>query len=405
MRTSRSRAAISIALSLIVIACSSTTGPDTSPAQSTSRSPAAGATAGSSTSPTPSAVAATPVGTLDHDIAATWAATRDMVTPRTYPTATLLPDGTVLVAGGVRVDSEFGPAPVATAELYDPGSGSWSATGSMTEARFHHTATLLANDKVLVLGGTNSVIDGAPSATAELYDPDTGSWTAIGKPSEPRIGHTATLLLDGTVLVAGESSAEVYHPATGSWTGAKGMFEAGASHSATLLPDGRVLVVGGPAMAMAAELYDAKSGRRTVTERMVAARDDPVATLLPDGTVLVAGGRRIDHPEDAHESAEIFDPDTGSWTPTEDMTSARLYHTATRLPDGTVLVAGGYTDRGGEMASAELYDHADGSWTATASMVAPLFNHTATLLPDGTVLVVGDSHGPQASAQIYYPGT
>ena len=118
-----------------------------------------------------------------------------MIEVRYSHTATSLPDGTVLVAGGIGSSGVL-----ASAELYDPSTGSWTATGRITEARSGHTATLLPDGTVLVVGGGSS---GGLLASAELYDPSTGTWTATGRTIEARLGHTATLLTDGRVLVAG----------------------------------------------------------------------------------------------------------------------------------------------------------------------------------------------------------
>lgn len=251
----------------------------------------------------------------------TWTATGAMAGFRSGHVAVLLPDGTVLVVGGDNVPGGDCPVPLASAELYDPETGTWSATGDMVEARIAHTATLLSNDTVLVVGGLG-VVDCAPvtAAAVELYDPDTGSWTATGSLREDRSNHTATLLSDGTVLVAGGSggtgqlgSAELYDPATGSWTAAGSMNEA---------------------------LFRS-------------------ATLLPDGTVLAAGGSNVSG-EGISASAELYDPTTGSWTLTASMGAARSGHTATLLADGTVLVAGG-NDETGALTSAELYRPGSGT--------------------------------------------
>jgi WD40 repeat protein len=166
--------------------------------------------------------------------ASTWSATGSMASARQHHTATLLPNGKVLVAGG---NDSTG------AELYDLASGTWSATGSMASARQHLTATLLRNGKVLVAGGSSWI-----------YDPDTGIWTAAGSISGfPEYGHTATLLPDGKVLVVGgyvggfgtSNSAELYDPATGAWAATGSMAISRQYHTATLLPDGKVLVAGG----------------------------------------------------------------------------------------------------------------------------------------------------------------
>lgn len=348
-----------------------------------------------------------------EQVPASWTATGDMITAHSGP-ATLLPDGTVLVAGGIDSTGFF----VGTAELYDPSTGQWTATGAMLEIRAGHTATLLPDGTVLVAGG------GDGGRTAELYDPATGTWTATGSMITPRWYHTATLLPDGTVLVAGGSaiiggdsplalaSAELYDPATGTWTATGNMIEAREARTATLLPDGTVLVAGGSgsagsALVESAELYDPASGSWTATGRMIDDRFNHTATLLPDGTVLVARGDAIGI--GPLTSAELYDPSSGAWTATGSMIEAR-YGSATLLPDGTVLLAGAKIDGGTDslLASAERYDPGSGSWAAIADMVEARFSHTATLLPDGTVLVAGgnDSFGnPLASAELYDPGT
>ena len=348
-----------------------------------------------------------------------------MVTPRAYLTAaTLLPDGKVLVAGGSSSGSS------ASAELYDPGSGSWTTTGSLIEDRGGHTATLLPDGRVLVAGGTGSL---GLLASAELYDPGSGSWTATGSMIEARYSHTATLLSDGKVLVAGGAaiftdgdvsgpdplaSAELFDPRSGTWTATGSMAETHYTGTATLLLDGRVLAVGGDGssgVVASAELYDPRNGSWTVTGSMDAARATHTATLLLDGRVLVAGGAVIG----VLASAELFDPGSGTWTATGSMNGGRADHTATLLPDGTVLVAGGVGGSSviGLLASAELFDPDSETWTAAGSMAEARDNPMATLLPDGTVLVAGGFHQegctpstpcsgsivPLASAELYDP--
>ena len=206
-------------------------------------------------------------------------------------TATLLPDGKVLVAGGFDHISGY----LASAELYDPGSGTWMATGSLVTARFGHTATLLPNGKVLVVGGT---LNFSQVPSAELYDPGTGTWTETGSPARARQGHTATLLGNGKVLVAGGAFyifgggidlialAELYDPATGVWTSTGSLGITREYATASLLLNGKVLILGGSSVA---ELYDPDSGLWTATGSLATAGGH-TATLLPNGKVLAVGG-------------------------------------------------------------------------------------------------------------------
>ena len=311
-----------------------------------------------------------------------WTATGPMVTPGWQFAAVRLLDGRVLVASADGTGT--------SAELYDPGTGSWTATGSMGNARYATTLTLLPDGKVLLAGGDIVTHFFNPSvATAELYDPGTGAWTPTGSLSTARSGHTATLLPSGKVLVAGGSndndtlsyrlaSAELYDPAIGTWTPTGDMTQVRQSHTATLLGDGRVLVVGGwgdEAISASAEVYDPASRSWTAAGSLSAPLMGVTATLLSDGSVLVAGGmdtrpvNASDTPASA--SAELFDPSTGTWGATIDLTQARTRHTATLLPDGTVLIAGGISVRGsysgettshntGWLYSVEVYDPGTG---------------------------------------------
>ena len=299
-----------------------------------------------------------------------------MAGPRYAHTATLLTNGKVLVAGGVST----GSSPTASAELYDPATGAWTATGSMTTARYVHTATLLPNGKVLVAGGSNSSsfspLSGlsatGPLTSAELYDPATGSWALTGSLATARYLHTATLLQNGKVLAVGGTNT------------------VGGISSTDLA---------------SAELYDPATGLWTATGSMTAAHTSGTTTQLPNGQVLVAGGYTGSI---YTASAELYNPATSTWTVTGSMPTARYAGTATMLPNGQVLAAGGKTSRS-SLASAELYDPAAGAWTPlVGSMTSPRAGHTATLLPNGQVLAAGGSASGTfyvASAELYWnPG-
>jgi hypothetical protein len=316
-----------------------------------------------------------------------------MAAARQSHAATALPDGKVLVSGGFAVH------PLATAELYDPATGAFSATGDLFAARQHHTATLLPNGKVLVAGGEGGTGGGLPLATAELYDPATGLFSAAGAMTAARTLHTATLLSDGKVLVAGGlgshaaasvlAGAEIYDPATNRFTAAAHpMAAARYAHAAVLLPGGKVLVAGGYGAGGGAldgaELFDPAAGAFTATGPMTAARYSHSATLLPGGEVLVAGG----YGAGFLASAELYDPAAGAFAATHALGASRYAHAATALAGGQVLLVGGLGPSG-PLAGAELYDPATASFTVSGPLGVARYLHTATLLPSGEVLVAG----------------
>jgi hypothetical protein len=327
------------------------------------------------------------------------------------------------VAGGADY---YGNA-TAAAQLYDPATGTWTGTNAMARARYAHTATLLPNGKVLVVGGTTNQYDSTTASlvqTVELFNPTNSTWTTTGPLNFPRFFHTATLLANGKVLVTGGmkadtypvtilNSSELYDPATGLWTTNGSLHEARYNHTATLLPSGQVLVAGGEVtnsflITGTAELYDPVAGTWTVTGSLPNPVANHTATLLPTGKLLAAGGD-IDIGSIGGISlvpvafAELYDPATGLWTTTSSMHFVHDYHTATLLTNGLVLIAGGGSNFGSSTNCAELYQPSSQTWTAAATMNVPRQHHTATLLPNGQVLAAGGSGntGLLASTELY----
>ncbi len=345
-----------------------------------------------------------------------FAPTGPMSVDRTGHTATTLADGRVLVAGGGS----------ATAEVFDPGSGTFTSTNSMSVSRTDATATLLADGKVLVAGGENR---DRGLSSAELYDPTTGQWSPTGRMRDARSGHTATLLPDGDVLVAGgacnghrygcntgsflvnQRSAELYHPNTGKWTSTGSMRVGREFQTGTLLQSGEVLEAGGfnncdddfCSDVSSVELYNPGTGKWRMTGSMRAEREQHTATLLPSGQVLVAGG--LDQggfgTPACYRSAELYDPASGEWTLTASMADVHVGQTATLVANGWVLISGGRT------AATELYQPGPALWVSPGPLSTVRTDAAAALLADGRVLVTGGT-GPdgqaQASAEVYTPG-
>jgi hypothetical protein len=287
--------------------------------------------------------------------------------------ATLLKNGHVLVIGEIR-DALGTRQPAA--ELYDPSAGSFSPTGSPlpnTSFTLAHTATLLQSGKVLVVFGDFPCEGGGTNPTEELYDPVTGTFSPTGSSADKIAGHTATLLPDGKVLVAGGDprcwsplggQARLYDPITGAFVGAGFTLEQRVHHTATLLPSGKVLITGGcdtvgwsRCRLFAAELFVPSSGSFIATGQMNI--DDEMgqtATLLIDGTVLIVGGDSTSSTGEA-TNPEIYDPSTEQFKETGPLLTARRGHTATLLQDGKVLITGGRNPRQNVvLSSAELYE-------------------------------------------------
>jgi hypothetical protein len=285
---------------------------------------------------------------------------------RGFPTATLLTSGKVLIAGGGNYD---GSGAVKNAETFDPAANLFTATtGTMKDARNGSTATRLQNGKVLITGGIGT--DGISRViTTELYDPATNSFTYTGSMNVARDVAVAVLLPSGKVLVAGGgdgsgvsiASSELYDPVAGTWALSGSMSIGRDDATATLLPNGKVLVANGinqDVTIASAELYDPATGKFTVIASNLPARHFATANLLPSGKVLITGGVASDSNLNTLASAYLFDPATSVFTATGSLNVARFYQTADVLPNGDVLVTGGYNDAG-VVTTAEQYAPVD----------------------------------------------
>ncbi len=322
-----------------------------------------------------------------------------MFAARVGHTETRLLNGKVLLTGGIN-DIDY----LNTAEIYDPSTKTFSETTKvdpttsetveslMNSARTGHTATLLNNGMVLIVGGFN----GTYVNTAELFNPTTGVFTQISNTLvEARAFHAATLLPDGQVLITGGyngsylKTIELFNPQL------RQFIEIGATtndtrayHTGTLMSTGEVLIAGGfnGNYLNSAVVYTPSSqSSRTLAQSMTSARSDHAARLLQDGKVLLAGGTN----GNPLATAETYDPSASTFTATAgQMTTARDGFTATVLASGKVLLAGG--TNGTQVATADIYDPASRTFSANpSSMASARQNHTATLLADGKVLIAG----------------
>ena len=364
-----------------------------------------------------------------------WIRTGSMHTERSYHTATLLANGKVLVTGGRNAAENV----LASAEIYDPVTGSWTATGSMISPRIAHAAALLPSGKVLVIGGQNATSNVALSTT-ELFDPSTGLWTASGLLHTGRSALLATTIssgpLAGMVLAIGGdrvcggcdqnlASTELYDPTVGEWSYAEGEMSIArywSEHpsSVSSLPDGSVFVVGGTTCCPyhrvnEAELFNPATRTWTVVSSKTTDAQGP-AVLLAGNLLLVAGGSRGTQAGIQNvSSCELLDPVAHASTPAASMSVDRHSHSLTRLTNGKVLAAGGtsggwggecFADHLNTLSSAEVYDPGTGTWAATGGMSNGRYVHTATLLPNGQVLAAGGRScvaSALSSAELYSP--
>lgn len=337
-----------------------------------------------------------------------FAATGNLHQARYSHTATRLANGRVLVTGGVGSSGQS----LKSAEIYNPLNGIWTRVADMKFSRAGHTATLLIGGRVLVAGGQAG---SELRSQAEIYDPHDNEWTQVDGLSSARVFHTATRLLDGKVLVVGGvgesgtgamAEVESFNPAAHSWESRAPLEEARENHFATLMGNGEVLVAGGNSAVFlgqfirlaSSELYNPAQDEWSSAGEMSEARVDFQGLRLADDRVLVAGGDTA--------SSEVFDPARGFWTGSSDMREPRTGFSLSQLADGRVLAAGG-TLSAAPLDSADLLSPTPGFWYPTSPMLNQRAHHTATSLLDGRVLVAGGKKDGQAirAAELYTAGT
>jgi hypothetical protein len=357
-----------------------------------------------------------------------WAPTGDLPWPRSwdhlYEGPVLLHDGRVLAAGG---GDSRGAQTFADTALYDPATGQWTVTGSLLTSRRGHTLTTLGDDRVLAAGGAHGHPSNRPwaQATAEIYDPATGTWTATGSLHQSRIAHSATLLPDGRVLVAGGSTdqpphfadvdthtAEIYDPATGTWTQTAPMIHARTSFPAVLTAEGHVMAIGGSidtgsdvAGLTFCETYDPTTDQWTPADPIGTpaqgsnsglARVFAQAVALDDSSILLTGGHQggpllwAFSPFSLSDT-ERFDPATKRWAPAAPMGIGRDQHRMLKLGSGKVIAIGGLEYGGFDTGyqHSEVYDPTTGQWGPRIGLSVPRVRFGAVKLADDRVLIAG----------------
>ena len=326
---------------------------------------------------------------------------------RAAHSATLLPDGRVLIAGGFREEGTSEIA-IASAEIFDPETNTFTPTSDMNAPRNGHAATLLPNGQVLIAGGWDQ---NGRTSTAELYDPQTGKFEYTGSLMAPRQGLTATLLKNGQVLIAGGDSArdtpqliaELYNPATEIFTPAESLKGGRFGHTSTLLANGTVLLVGGTSgndnILASAEIYDPESGQFTLTKNANMVRYKHTAVLLKDGNVLILGGTDRRDWNGKYDTAEIYDARAGRFTQISDMNQERF-----KLAEAAVLLANGNVLIGGGNRQIEIFNADSQTFISAGSLDDDYYFSVLTGLNNGQVLITGGYNGnilPSDKAWLY----
>jgi len=356
-----------------------------------------------------------------------------MTTPRANAAAIRLRDGRVLICGGTATGEVGGV--LSSAELYDPAARTFTPTGAMTVPRAGQTITMLQDGRVLLTGGVQNAGFRSQLASAEIYDPASGTFSATGSMSRPREGHTATTLRDGRVLIVGGSSngiqtlgsAEIYDPSSGVFSGTGHLNQPRVAHVAALLGTGNVLIAGGGRGGMpggyisydTAEMYNpATRSFSAVRSHMKSDRVGAAAVRLSDGRVLIVGGKsgRVVTSRNPNlgsltplRTAEVYDPESGTFIRTGDMSAPHYLATATMLDNGDALVVGGWMIQGPivvGMRDAEVYQPETNLFSHIGQTNVARLTNTATLLDDSEVLIAGgvaDKGLITASVEFYSP--
>jgi hypothetical protein len=321
-------------------------------------------------------------------------------------TATLLPDGQILIAGGSN-----GPNVLATAERFNPATETFTRVGDMYHARDLHTASLLTNGRVLVAGGfSTSALSTGATNTSEIYYPETRRWLEAGTMVSSRSNHTAVVLPDGNVMLIGGfangvylNTTEVYYSTSGKWLPSASMPVARAQHSATLLKDGRIMVVGGlnAGGILGSTLFfnatgdgsGASDGIWTAGPALAGGQHSHshTATLLPDGRLMVAGGN--DEFGETSTSQIFTNEVAGTWSSYGNLVVPRLSHAAHLLPNGDLLISGGAQSPGNAVTQSERFDVATSSWSLDSNYIVPRAYGTAVMAADNTIYSIGGYNG------------
>lgn len=324
------------------------------------------------------------------------------------PAKTPLPTPTSTPDPGTEAEEELGIT-------LEPG---WELMGELEFGRWGHTATLLQNDAILVVGGRKRLsFRRASVVNGEILPLGSTEWATTSRFNWERTFHTASLLPDGRVLVAGGTgrivlkegeeeplfrgnkdlnSAEIYDPKTDEWENAPDMAYKKQLAQAITLEDGRVMIIGGRSgvsTLSSVEAYDPEENSWTELESMTQSRMSHSAVKLIDNRILVTGGMESVTMGDTLSSSEIYDPLKNSWLKVADLTRARLGHRSTLLPDGRILVTGGTTvvegDLLGPETTAEIYDPILNKWSLIATDLVARKDHSAVLIPGGKVILIG----------------